>query len=267
MLQVSIPVHPLSRAALLSHYGPEPIAIDNNHDILFQHLAGHALRHSARCYPHLSTEITFALTDELAIHISRHAAEIGARLYNWHKQQICLYALAHYRARGSGSIRAAIAEWLTIYEVDEDQYSVDTGYKLFQRYYWELSKKNPRFSGQIRRKPGDVLPNKKAPRAILAQPVRPGVLTDTEAVPELAAARFLASAAEVFRRLPHRLPMQVRTYMYYSCAELTEREVALKLGLKKSTVHYHLHAIRRRSAVNPTFSKILTESTALPQPA
>lgn len=267
MLQVCIPVHPITRAALCCYYGAEPLVLDNNHDVLFSHLAGHVVRHSGRGYAHLTARVTFAVHDDLAEHLRRYSFEIGARLFLWHKMQICLFALAHYRAQGKGSIRGAISDWLALHSVDEDDYSVEAGYKLFQRFFWELEKKNPRFSGRARGKPSTVLPKKKQHRANLARPVQPLTLRASEVEPELATARFMSSARMTFRRLPSRLERQVRTYMYKHALELTERDVAQKLRILNSTAHYHIDAVRRRAAANPAFARILAESLALPQPA
>lgn len=262
---ITLPVHPLSRAALIAHYGPEPITVDNTHDILFDHLAGHAIRRSARSFLHLTAEIEFSVPESLVPYLTAQGREVGARLFNWHKYQICVYASAYQRSRGRGHVKPAIKEWLLLHGVDEDYYSEDAAYKLFQRYGWILEKKNPHFLGHKRAYASPLLSEKKRRRAKLAAPVEPLTWSLADGQVELAVARFIGSYATLVRRIPFRLEKAVRFYYYGEMQHLSVRDLSQKLKVPRSTIGCALQSLRRRCRANPTIARLLRESLALPQ--
>lgn len=263
MLTVTIPVHPLTRGVLLTEYGAEPITADN-HDHLFDHLSGHVCRVTGRSDRLLSARLTFAVADDLAHHIQANAVAIGARLFRWHKMHLCMYAWAMGRTRGRGHVRQAIYDWLTFHGVDEDDYSLENAYKLFQRFGKKIADRNANYPGQFRTKPGANLARIKHSRAKTARPVDQLTWSLTDAQAEMVVARFFAAITLLLKPWPRRLQRQARTYIYMLVLGLSEREAAKKFGLSRSAVNRARQTILARVRANPAIAQILEESLALP---
>ena len=264
MLSVTIPCHPLSRKMLLAQYGQEPITLDN-HDPLFDVLSAPRVRAvAAKNRSALSAEITFALDDRIAQHVAEHAIQIGLRIFRHHKPMLCWFVLGSYRAKGKGVVWGAIEEFLSIHNVEEDDYSTETAHKLFQRFGWNFDKKNGHFSGRMREKPGVKTSRKKQVRAKLCKPIQPLTIAMKDIEVELAIGRFLVSYSKCFRRTPGYLPKHARVYTYITMQALSVREAAEKLGMSRTGVQNCLASFRARLRRNPTVARLIEESVALP---
>lgn len=255
MLTVTIPCHPLSRAIMLSEHGAEPIVLDS-HDILFEIINSRITPDDLRQKTQLTNFLELHINDRLAAHLSTYGHIAGARLYKFHKHLLCRYADAQVRVKGKGHARPAIQEFLNLYQVDEDQYSLETAYKLFQRFNWEIQKKNPHFLAQMRRKPGEVLSKKNT-----------GDHSAPDLPAELAVARFMSAIQLRMKRHHRRLEKQVRAYIYIEVSGLSTRQAAERLGLPHSTAAYCARAMRLRCIRNKTYSSLLEEALALPEHA
>lgn len=254
----------MSRKILLSHYGrQEPITL-SNHDPLFEIIAGTQAPAVARQRQMLTAEITFALDDELARRLNAHAAAVGARLFKHHKMMLCWFVLGFVRAKGKGHAMPSVEEFLTLHQVDEDEYATDSAYKLFQRFGWNFEEKNRRFSGRLRGNPSAELSRKKRLRASLAKPLQPCVYNMKDIDAELATARFLAAYSRHFTRTPNYLPKHARVYAYMTMQGLSIRMLAEKLGMTRSGVHNSLQSFRRRMERNPAVSRLMADAIALP---
>lgn len=264
MLTVTIPCHPLSRKMLLAQYGAEPITLDN-HDPLFDMLTAPRVRPIvAKSKSALSAEITFALDDNIAAHVSRHAIQVGQRLFRHHKPMLCWFVLGCYRARGKGVVWGAIEDFLALHDVEEDDYSTETAHKLFQRFGWNFDKKNGHFSGRMREKPGVKMSRKKRVRAKICKPIQPLTITMKDIEVELAIGRFLVSYSRCFRRTPGYLPKHARVYTYITMQHLSIRDAAAKLSMSRTGVQNCLTSFRARMRRNPTVARLMEESIALP---
>ncbi len=256
MLQVTIPCHPLSRAILLSEYGAEPVVLEN-HDYLFEvvntRITPDDLR---RKKSELTAFVALAVNDRLAAHLARYGQIAGQRLFKYHKQLLCRYADAQTRARGKGHARPSIQEFLNLYGVDEDAYGLESAYKLYQRFGWEIGKKNADFLGRMRRKPGAVLSEKIA--------VDKGPDPNADIFAELAVARFMAAVQTCLKRYHRRLEKQTRAYIYVERCGHTIRSAADLLGIPPSTVHHRCSAMRQRLSRSHTFASLLADALALP---
>lgn len=255
MLQVTIPCHPMSRAILLSEYGAEPLVLDT-HDILFEIVSTRITPDDLRKKQELTHFITFAVNARLAAHLARYGGVAGLRLFKFHKHLLCRYADAQVRVRGKGHARPAIQEFLNLYSVDEDAYGLETAYKLYQRFGWEIAKKSPQFVERMRRKPGAVLSEKMI--------VRKGPAADADLIAELAVVRFMSSVQARMKRYHRRLEKQARAYIYVERCGHTIRSAADVLGMPPSTVHHSCAAMRARITRNRTFAGLLAEALALP---
>lgn len=267
MIQVSIPVHPLSFKVLLAHYGQQPFILEN-HDPLFDLLSGSRVRStSRRAASVLTVDASFLVCDELARHMSTHAHEIGVKLLRHHKHLLCQYAVAHLRAQGKGVARTAIADWLAMYGITEDEYGLDSAYKLWQRFGWNIAEKNGQFVGQMRRKSAGHLSNKTRRRAnaVLAQ--KPLTLRYRDIECELALSRFLSAWASTFRRTPKVLPRHARVYVYVEVQHITCRQAAQKLNMPHSTAAHAVSRMRYMMQRNPTVQHLMRAAVGLPEPA
>lgn len=262
MVTISLPVHPLSRAALLKHYGNEPITVEN-HDILFDHLAGTCRRHSGEDNSQLSASITLFVDDDIARHIHHNRQRIGARLFRWHRSQLFWYAATVWRIKGFGHAQPALADWLALHEVDEDDYPVSTAYRAFGRWQKNIENKNPAFFGQMRGRMSEIPAKKKGRRARPKYNRFDHPLRLSEVDPECALARFMASVAQVFLRIPKCLEEQARVHLYITVLNISERETSDRLRISRSTINYRQRAMLYRLRRNPTLARLMEQCKQL----
>lgn len=257
MLKVNIPCHPMSRAILVSEYGAEPVTLES-HDYLFEVINTRITPDDLRNKKELTHYIELVVNDRLAAHLAQHGLIAGLRLFKYHKHLLCRYADAQVRVKGKGYARPSIAEFLALYNVEEDAYSLESAYKLYQRFGWEIGRKNPRFLEQMRRKPGVVLFEKKQGRET--------VLPSGDFAAELAVARFMTSVQRLMKRTHTRLEKQARAYIYTEVAGMTYRDAAALLDMPLGTVHYSCRAMHLRLKRNAAIARLLGEALALPEP-
>lgn len=255
MLQVEIPVHPMSRAILQCEYGAEPIHLAEQ-DITWEIISTRVTNDDLRKKTQLTAYISIVTNNRLAAHLARYGLIAGLRLYKFHKHLLCRYADAQVRVKGKGHARPAIQEFLNLYGIEEDHYSLDSAYKLYQRFHWEIKKKNSGFLERMRRKPGAIMFEKMKARDDI-QPER-----DISA--ELAVARFMSAVHHLMKRNHRRLEKQARAYIYVCESGKSFREVSALLDQPIGTVHYSVSAMRRRMERNPRIASLLHESLALP---
>lgn len=264
MQTVTVPVHPLSFAVLTTHYGYAPIHLAN-HDPMFDLLTGSRIRHTSSRSAIFTSAVDFVLSDHVARHVQQYAGSISDRLYRHHKNMLCWYVVAQVRLRGKGGAKPAVSDWLSLHGVDEDAYSIESAYKLYQRFGWELEKKNATFSEQIKRKSAGILLRKAASYAKTEEPLKPLRMAMRDIEVELVTARFLSNYALCFQRVPVCLPKHARIYLYYTVQGLTEREIAAKMKLKHAGVHHALVSMRNRIRLNHTVSRLIDDALALPE--
>ncbi len=267
MLTVCIPCHPLTRRVLLSLYGAEPI-VAPNHDALFDTLSTIPLRKAVhRNRAAMTASICFSLADPIAQSVQRNARSVAERLFKQHKQMLCWYAVSHVRALGKGSARPAIADWLRLHDVDENEFSLESAYKCFQRFGWVLDEKNARFSGQIRQKAAAKLSAKRTARAKTMQPLDPLKMRLPDIEVELVASRFLTQYNNTFSRMPYKLAQHTRVWAFIQIQGLSIRDAAKKLSISKPAAEHAVLAMRLRMKRNPTVKRLWEQSAALPKPA
>lgn len=131
---IHLPVAPLSRKILLTEYGPEPI-----------HLGERNLLYRQMCYrvdrtPWLMRHQQI-LTTTIQIQINRHLWEkvkqaphqIGYHLYELHKDRMFTWVSGRVSSPESEQL-GAIRLYLERYRVEEDEFSLDTAYRLWKRF-------------------------------------------------------------------------------------------------------------------------------------
>jgi len=236
---------------LLAEYGSEPIRVAA-HDILFSMLTHTRLRtrlkgsHIADTF---RASITLDIHDALAAHIEARWEQVGSHLFRWHKDQMCRHAATVVRL--GGYARPALAEWLRLHDVDEEEYSLETAYKLWQRFGWNFSgAKKPDFFARTSGKPGaQVGKNRRPhPNPVFTVPPR-----DIEA----AAARLEETAAACLRAVPKSLRRHAHLYYYTVAQGLSQRVAAARLGIRRESVRYACRTLRNWSDTDPAFSRML----------
>lgn len=266
MRQVSIPVHPLTRRVLLCEYGAEPFTF-NNHDFLFKLLTAAPIRDRAiRNAEKLSARITLFVDDALARHIESRTRSIGMTLMSYHMQTLCRYADGALHMRGRGHVKESIEQWLLLHRVDENEYAAETAYKLWQRHGWKIQEKNSVFFGQWRGKSAPKMSKKTAAHANFESAPQTLRLRLSEVGVELAASKFVQALETCYRRPPHRIRDHARIYFYAKHGGLSCREIAARLGVKKSTANYAIRTIERRAGQNNTIYKLLQEALPIALP-
>lgn len=248
--EVSIPLHPISKKILIALFGPEPIEIPP-HSTVHDLLTGDRYRNTpGRRTDAYTATVTLLLSERYAKHVQAMAMHVAARLYRAHKEQMCFYANTVEREKGKGHAWRAVQDWLDMYGIGPDDYETDTAYKSYQRWGWEIKKKNESFLGHLRRKASVKLAQKEKP--------------DEKAV-KVALSHFMESYTSLFRRVPKNLYKQARCYIYMSVHGVSMRQTAADLGYSRNSVSSCIRTLRGRVARNPTMKRILLESIALPQ--
>lgn len=256
-----MPCHPLSRKVLLAQYGPEPIAL-KNHDPLFDLMSGSLQRHSAGVRnEHLSATITFSVSRTIARSLILSPHEIGWRLLRFHKQQMCWYAVSQVRLKGKGAAMPAIRDWLSLHDVEEDEYQLETAYKLWLRFGWDFDRKNAFFSARLRRKSE----GRKEVECAKFQPLelrRTNSFSDI--VVGLRAQSFLDEYRSKFKTVPKSLHKHITVYLLIHRQHLSQRDAAVKLEMTRYNVRSALQAIDQRAGRNRAFASLLASALALP---
>lgn len=257
----------MSRRILLSeHDGIEPVVI-RNHDPLFGILSSKTFRPrqaAVQLTQTLSTTVSILLDDDIARHVIADGYHVGWFLFRLHKETMCRYVQACV-LNGVPALHA-IRQYYTIQGVTEDDYQEESAWKSWMRWS-KTRRKKPLFSQRKYDKASAEILGKKRRHANIAAPLRPCRLTHSEAVIELATARFLSAYARLFRRVPKCMGKHVRVYYYSEVYGLSCYEAARKLGITPWSAWYACRAVQHRASKNKAVARLLIEQIALPQPA
>jgi hypothetical protein len=260
MRQIQIPVHPLTKRVLLAEYGCEPIAFPNQ-DFTFNLLSADHRRDRAPQHGlKLTASISIVVDDTTARHLSRHSVSVGLRLFRYHQQLVCRHADSANRIQGKGHIKAAIEQWLAAYKVDEDEYAVETAYKLWQRWTWKITENNRDFFGRRRGMSASISSKKMRLRAKAAKSHFPLRATLKECQVELAASRFVEGIRRCFSAPGKKCAQHARIYYYIHYGGLSCRDVAQRLGISKSTASYAVKTMTAKAQRNRTIGLLLAEA-------
>jgi hypothetical protein len=266
MIQVSIPVHPLTLRVLRAEYGPGPIVM-SNHDPLFTFITCSPLRHrQTKSSDVLSTEVTFQVDDRLAMHLQQYDWQVGSALLKLHKMELCKFAASAVMLGHKGGAKAGLYAWLMRMEITEDEYSLETAYKLWQRFGWKFySAKSSTFLAQMRGKTADLLGQKRGRMPKPNRHICRRTFTLSEIEIELAAHRFSKQVEQCFSRSPKKLEGQARIYYYVTYTKLTHKEVGDRLGIPRRSISNAAKSIRMKAEKNITLHRML--AAALPDVA
>lgn len=215
MKTITLPVAPLSRKILLTKFGQEPI-----------HLGYRNLLYKQMCYnipvtPWLERHQQ-VLTTTITIDIHRHLWErvrqkphqVGYHLYELHKEMMFNWV--------AGKVTAdypqlyAIRDFLYQYNVEEDDFSEETAYRLWKRF------KESRMTNT----PSNV-PHLSSDRLVKLSTDQAFVIAEKiESIIPLYCDFFNMRTVKV-----------IKPYVLYSYTDLTIRQTALELRRKFQNVH------------------------------
>ena len=267
MKEIILPVHPMSRRILLSEQdGIDPIVI-RNHDPLFGILSSTVFRPrqaALQLTQTLTATVSVMLDDDISRHVISQGYHAGWFLFRLHKETLCRYVQACV-FNGVPALHA-IRQYYTVHGITEDDYQEESAWKVWMRWS-KTRRKKPVFSKQKAGNPAAEILAKKRRHAKRCDPIRPCRLTYSEAVIELATARFLSAYSRLFRRIPKRLGKHVRVYYYSEVYGLNYCEAARKLGITPWSAWYAARAMQQRAARNKAIESLLREQIALPTPA
>jgi hypothetical protein len=201
----------------------------------------------------LTDQVTLQVSAPIAAHLRRLWYQAGLLLFQYHKDMMCRYADA--AVRGGGQAWPALAEWMRLHGVTEDDYPLESAYKCWYRWNREIKGKNPVFFGRLRSKPGVKLSEKVSTKRELRWSI-----SDTQV--ELAAARLFSLAQACLPRVPKKFQLQTTCYLYIEMQGLSCREVAAKLGISHSKAAYSNNAIRNWASSDPLLAEMLRQSAA-----
>lgn len=261
---IDIPCHPMSRKVLLAQYGAGVITL-RSHDPLFDLISGAHPRHSAGVRnEHLSCTVRVAVSRPLAKLITLSAHEIGWRLLRLHKQQLCWYAVSQVRMKGKGAALPAIRDWLSLHDVEEDEYQLETAYKLWLRFGWDFDRKNAFFSARLRSKSSGRKTGERAKNETFKPlELRRGITFD-DVVLGLRASSLLDEYKTMFKTVPQSLHKHITVYLVIHRQHLSQRDAAAKLDMTRYNVRVALDSIERRAGKNRAFATMLASALALP---
>lgn len=267
MLHIEVPCHPLSKRVLISEYGNEPIVM-NNHDPLFYLLTCAPLRtrRTVGIFDQLSTTVTFLVNERLAFHIKKYDWQIGFALLKHHKRELCQFTASAVTLGFKGGARGALYFWLQDKRVAEDEYSLETAYKLWQRFGWKICDgKNTTFFGHLSGKAGAFLAEKKRSVPKPGKPIQWQKMTLSEIEIELAAMRFAKAVSQCFTRQPKKLAGHARIYYYTRYAQMSERCLSRRLDIPRTSIQHAVRTIQLKCEKNITLRHMIYE--ALPPEA
>jgi hypothetical protein len=254
MQQIILPCHPLTRRVLIAEYGQEPILLPNR-DLLFSLINTTPLRSRVsheRAFEVLTSTISLQVHDRLAARLKNSWDAAGFLLLKFHKDAACRYVSTMY---GLGQdARPALQDWLKRHSVEEDDYSLDSAYKMWQRWIWDFSGKNKEY---IARKRDQTAGGQKVQAKAVALAKMPA---DQAAV---ARDRFLAIAPSVLPTVPKVLYKHVHLYYLCTLCGLSQRKAAAAAGIgRRETVRYAVQTISNWRDTNRDFAALLLRAAA-----
>lgn len=207
-------------------------------------------------------DIILVVDARMARHIEANGASIATALLRWHREMMCRYVWSSLQSNPKAPAWGLLQQFLDHYGITEDDLSMDTAYKIWQRWGWKMKGKNAQFLGQSRGKTGvknGILSNKKTGAN------SPEFFIETLPAKEIemVSARFITQYSTLYKRTPIKMPEQVRIYYYVQLSGKTTRQLAKTLGTPRSSISYAFRRVMAKAKTNPTFASMLAD--ALPE--
>lgn len=148
MIEVCLPIAPISKKILRSEYGAAPISLQK-HDLMYQVFLIKKMPGSKpnilQSRKILTEELSFAVSPRLGKMIIENALDIGMFLYNLHMRDMCKFVYAKWEEKESINVKGAVTNFYARHNIDEDDFALESAYKRVQRFFWKKIEENPSF--------------------------------------------------------------------------------------------------------------------------
>jgi len=179
----------------------------------------------------LTAEITLHLPNKVSDHLMEHGYKVGYHLYELHIERMCEFAYAQYLS-GEPAM-AAIRNFLHMHGVSEDDFSIETAYKRWQR--WNISRNNQKKETQNQKQ------NSEIHRAVI--PVG-------EKSMKVRLAKFIRRNFHAFLlsdgSLSESMVLKARIFFRYDIMNMHVREICSRESLSPATVYHHIHTFKQK---------------------
>lgn len=263
---VTLPVHPLSKRILLCEYGQEPIVL-SRHDLLWEAFRSDPENVSSalnEAKGTLSTTITIQLNSGMVRRLAKQGAlsfRIGIHIHRVHLQKMYSYVEAFVRLGEDAS--EGIADFLSKYEVAEDEMAAETAYRYWHRYQQRKNKKKVVKNGQSGR-------NESAAKV----PIFARIKTEPDESQSRKLQQALRDFAQAYekwyqtarsRRQKNKrggklVLKHITVYTLYKVGRYSASEVGEKVGIHPRTVHKCLHSAEGWCNTYPTVKRLFQQA-------
>jgi hypothetical protein len=196
----------------------------------------------------------------LGKHLQKHGRSAALNLLSYHYQLLCRFGDAALQLQGKGGVKPAIEKWLAMYNVDENEYSAETAYKLWQRYCWDLEKKNGHFFARSRGKAAAALRKNRVAKVLHKSEAPTVYIRPTRMEVEIAASKFVEEYKSYFRGACKKLHRHAFLYLYTHIAGISSRKAAAELNVPARTVMYVCKVMQTRAQKNPLMAQLLEQA-------
>lgn len=131
---IHLPVAPLSRKILLAEYGPEPIHLGER-NLLYRQMCYRVDRTPwlKRHQQLLTTSIQISINKHLWEKVRQEPHQVGYHLYELHKDRMFTWVSGRVSGVDKEQLKA-IRKYLEMYQVEEDEFGLDTAYRIWKRF-------------------------------------------------------------------------------------------------------------------------------------
>lgn len=255
MMEVIIPVAPISRKIVETEKGKSPIAL-KAHDLLYEQLNYQKRGHNQGSAKHktiLTDEIRLQVSAKKTARFTERAPHIGYHLYRVHMDMMCRFVFAQWNA-GIDATRA-IDNFYFEYGIEEDDFPHETAYKRWQRFKWEIEDKKPTFF--CKKSPEDVLRFSKQSEAIFKTNIP---LSDQDEV------NIHNRFFKAFYYLNHDATENhlgfFPTWLLFHYSSLSAQEVADRRQISLSSVYYQVRKFNDQLSIDQAFNQIVSSVIA-----
>lgn len=239
MTILELPVSSFSKKILLSEYGPEPLIFSSN-DPTYQSLCYRApkYRHNLEKLKwYLNDVIRIQINNKLARHIKENACQIGHHLWTLHIHQ--MIGWTNTSVMLNEPAKTSIERFYDYYGINEDDFSLESAYKRWQR--WKRKKNVKIGRERFNKKAVLVLPN-----CPILKVVVPPTNTDID--------QFIALLVIDNEWLFHRqdgafcnpLFLQLRAYSYNRIGQISVKDLVKDWKWKKRTTYKRIARFQER---------------------
>lgn len=233
MKTVELPVAPISRSILLHNFHDEPIRPPRKNMVYCHlwHRDPNKPRQLTRIQNTLTDAVTFTIPNQLSEHLEKYGYQVGYHLYEIHIDRMCQYTLAQHQT-GKPAM-TAIRDFLHRHGVSEDDFSVETAYKRWQR--WNISRKRQRKHAQKQLQNSEIIKvripeSEESMRERLAHFIFKNY------------SRFLLADGT----LNENLVTKARIYFRYRMMHQHVRDICTKEDLSPATVYHHIQTFGQK---------------------